>query len=58
MSIQFMIGDSTSQKNKISESIFPPLKIFDGKTNYMGGNAYFEEISAFLTGQCDFMWIY
>lgn len=53
-----MIGDSTSQKNKISESIFPPLKIFDGKTNYMGGNAYFEEISAFLTGQCDFMWIY
>ena len=58
MSIQFMIGDSASQKNKISESIFPPLKIFDGKTNYMGGNAYFEEISAFLTGQCDFMWIY
>lgn len=58
MSIQFMIGDSTSQKNRISDSIFPPLKIFDGKTNYMGGNAYFEEISNFLTDQCDFMWIY
>lgn len=58
MSIQFLIGDSTSQKNRISDSIFPPLKIFDGKTNYMGGNAYFEEISNFLTDQCEFMWIY
>lgn len=58
MSIQFMIGDSTSQKCKISDSIFPPLKIFDGKTNYMGGNAYFEELSNFLTDQCDFLRIY
>ena len=58
MTIQFMIGDSTSQKNRISDSIFPPLKIFDGKTNFMGGNAYFEEISNFLTDQCGFMWIY
>lgn len=58
MSIHFLIGDSTSQKSRISDSIFPPLKIFDGKTNYMGGNSYFEEISNFLTDQCNFMWIY
>ena len=58
MSIQFMIGDSTSQKNNISDSIFLPVKIFDGKTSYMGGNAYFEEISSFLTDQCGFMWVY
>lgn len=58
MTIQFLIGDSTSQNSKMSESIFPPLKIFDGRTNYMGGNAYFEEIGNFLTERCNFMWIY
>lgn len=58
LSIYYMIGDSTSHKSRISDSIFPPLKIFDGKTSYMGGNAYFEEISNFLIDQCDFMWIY
>ena len=58
LSIQFLIGDSTSEKNKISDSIFLPVKIFDGKTNYMGGSSYFEELSNFLTDQCGFMWIY
>lgn len=56
LSIQFLIGDSTSNKNRIGDSIFPPIKIFDGKTNYMGGIAYFEEICTFLTEQCDFVW--
>nr|WP_288732507.1 toll/interleukin-1 receptor domain-containing protein [uncultured Anaerobutyricum sp.] len=58
LSIQFLIGDSTSMKAKISESIFLPIKIFDGRTNYVGGNSYFEELSNFLTEQCEFMWIY
>ena len=58
MTVQFFIGDSTSQRNKVSESIFPPLKIFDGRTNYMGGNAYFEGICNFLIDQCGFMWLY
>lgn len=52
------IGDSTSERNRISESIFLPVKIFDGKTNYIGGNSYLEELSSFLTEQCEFMWIY
>src|SRR5699024_2013024 len=55
MTVQFFIGDSTSQRNKVSESIFPPLKIFDGRTNYMGGNAYFEGICNFLIDQCGFI---
>ncbi len=58
LSVYFIIGDSTSVKNRISDSIFPPLKIFDGKTSYMEGNAYIDEISGFLVEQCDFMWIY
>lgn len=58
LSIQFLIGDSTSERNRISESIFLPVKIFDGKTNYIGGNSYLEELSSFLTEQCEFMWIY
>ena len=58
LSIQFLIGDSTSERNRVSESIFLPVKIFDGKTNYIGGNSYLEELSSFLTEQCEFMWIY
>lgn len=57
MSIQFFIGDSTSQKNSVFNSVFPPIKIFDGKTNYIGGNAYYEEICNFLVNQGGFMWV-
>ena len=58
LSVQFLIGDTTSQKNSIANSVFVPIKIFDGKTSYMGGHAFFEEICRYLTDQCSFMWIY
>ena len=57
LSVQFLIGDTTSQKNSIANSVFVPIKIFDGKTSYMGGHAFFEEICRYLTDQCSFMWI-
>lgn len=58
LSLQFMLGDTSSKLNNVSESIFAPIKIFDGRTDHIGGNAYYEEICGFLTNQCDFVWIY
>lgn len=57
LSIQFLLGDSTSSKNNVADSIFLPIKIFDGRTNYIDGSRYFEEICDFLIEQCEFMWI-
>lgn len=58
LSLQFFVGDTTSRKYCVEHSIFSPVCIFDGKTNYMGGNAYFEELCGFLVEQCGFMWLY
>ena len=55
MIIQFIMGDTTSNIYKISDSIFPALKIFDGKTNHTGGEEYFKEISKFLIEHCGFV---
>ena len=52
LSIQFLIGDSTSERNRISESIFLPVKIFDGKTNYIGGNSYLDIFLKSKTSEC------
>lgn len=58
LSLQFMLGDTSSKMNNVSESIFAPIKIFDGRTDHTGGNAYYEEICSFLTNQCEFVWLY
>lgn len=58
LSIQFLIGDSTSKKSNAFDSVFLPVKIFNGKTSSLGGDAYFDEIRNFLTDQCDFLTIY
>lgn len=58
LSIQFILGDTTSQKHRVSDSIFAPIEIFDGRTNHIGGSAYYNEICTFLIEQCNFMWLY
>lgn len=58
LTIQFILGDTTSQKNRVSDSIFAPVGVFDGKTNHIGGNAYYDEICTFLTEQWGFMWLH
>ena len=54
--IQFQIGDTTT--DSAADSIFFPIKIFDGKTNYLGGNMYFESICNFLVERYNFVWLY
>lgn len=56
LTIQFQIGDTTA--NYAYTSCFFPIKIFDGKTNYIGGNMYFEQLCDFLTEQYEFVWLY
>lgn len=56
--VQFLIGDTTSKRYNISDTIFPPIKIFDGLTNYIGGKVYFGDIYDFLVRQCGFLTIF
>lgn len=56
LTIQFQIGDTTT--DSASDSIFFPIKIFDGKTNYLGGNMYFESVCNFLVERYNFVWLY
>lgn len=58
LTLQFIIGDTTLNRNNVKDSIFLPIMIFDGKTNHIGGNTYYEEIRSFLVEQCDFIWVY
>mgnify|MGYP003293073348 CR=1 FL=1 len=55
--VQFLIGDTTSKKYNIKDTIFPPIIIFDGLTNYVGGKTYYDEIYEFLIKQYDFLTI-
>ena len=57
LSLQFMPGDTASGTDDTADSIFAPIKIFDGKTSHTGGAAYYKELCTFLTDQCGFVWI-
>ncbi|MCL2663894.1 MAG: toll/interleukin-1 receptor domain-containing protein [Oscillospiraceae bacterium] len=55
LNIQFQIGDlsvNDSQKN-----IFMPVVLFDGKTDYSGGEAFFKGFCDFLIEQYKFVWV-
>lgn len=46
--IRFQLGDITS--SEIQNTIFYPVQLFDGMTEYMDGDKYFEQIISYLKG--------
>lgn len=55
--IQFIIGDTSLSEIDAEDFIFLPLTIFDGKTNYMDGQKYFDEVCQFLHDEYGFIWV-
>lgn len=49
--IQFVVGDALSPKHPVADTIFPFIKIFDGKTDHMNGSDYFRELKDFFEEQ-------
>ncbi len=57
LTLHFMLGDTASGTDDAADSIFAPIKIFDGKTSHTGGVEYYKELCTFLTDQCGYVWI-
>lgn len=49
--IQFVVGDTLSRNSLVADTIFPFIKIFDGKTDHMSGSDYFRELKDFFEEQ-------
>lgn len=55
LTIQFQIGDTSIVSDR--SDIFLPVNLFDGKTENLKGEDYYQKLCNFFIEQCDFVWI-